>query len=115
MSTKKTIILFAGLAAIVSATYFGFGSASKENLAVAQDSKWKTNSQVDMSSDKAKLGYTFGAQMASQLVTSGLVDEIELEEELVIYRDLAVMPTTNPDGDVVLVEFFDYLKNQKHY
>lgn len=28
-------------------------------------------------------------------------DEIELEEKLTIYRDLAVMPTTNPDGDVV--------------
>lgn len=28
-------------------------------------------------------------------------DEIELEEELTIYRDLAVMHTTNPDGDAV--------------
>lgn len=89
MNTKKTIILFAGLAVVVAATYFGFGTANQENAAIAQDSKWSTNAKVDASNDKAALGYTFGAQMASQLVTSGLIEEIELEAFFAAFRDLA--------------------------
>ena len=89
MNFKKSIALFVGLAAIVSATYFGFGSANKENAAVAQESKWTTSSKVDLTSDKAQLGYTIGAQMASQVVNTGLIDEIELDAFFAAFRDLA--------------------------
>ncbi len=63
MNLKKSIALFAGLGVVVTATYFGFGAANQENAAVAQDSKWTTSAKVDLTSEKAKLGYTFGAQM----------------------------------------------------
>jgi FKBP-type peptidyl-prolyl cis-trans isomerase len=88
MNLKKSIALFAGLGVVVTVTYFGFGAANQENAAVAQDSKWKTTAKVDLGSEKAKLGYTFGAQMASELVRAGLVDEVELEAIFAAFRDI---------------------------
>lgn len=88
MNVKKSIALFAGLAIVVTATYFGFGAANKENAAVAQDSKWKTTKVVDLSTDKARLGYTVGAQMATELMRSGMVDEIELDALNAAFRDI---------------------------
>lgn len=88
MNVKKSIALFAGLAIIVAATYFGFGAANKENAAVAQDSKWKTATAIDLSTEKARLGYTVGAQMAAELMRSGMVDEIELDALNAAFRDI---------------------------
>lgn len=88
MNLKKSIALFLGLGILVSATYFGFGAANKENAAVAQDSKWKTAQKVDLSSEKAQLGYTVGAQMATELMRSGIVDEVDLDAMFAAFRDL---------------------------
>lgn len=94
MKLSKNIVVVAGLAALVAATYFGFGAANHDNVAVAQDQskddgKWKTGAKVvDLSSEKAKLGYVFGTQMAGEMVRSGLVEEVELDAIFQAFRDI---------------------------
>ena len=41
-----------------------------------------------------------------------LFEEVELDPELVVYRDLAVMPTTNPDGKIIQ-EFISYVQSSE--
>lgn len=88
MNLKKSIGLFVGLGVVVTATYFGFGAANKENAAIAQDTKWKTSKVIDLSDEKAQLGYTVGAQMATELLRSGVADEVELEALFAAFRDV---------------------------
>lgn len=84
MKLSKPIILTGGLAALVLATYLGFGVANRDNTAQAQADQ----SKVDLSSEKAKLGYTIGAQIAGDLLRGGLVEEIEVEAFLAAQKDV---------------------------
>jgi len=89
MKVYKNVMVVAGLAALVAATYFGFGAANQANTAIAQEkSDAKGASSVDMSTEKAKLGYVFGSQMASELVRSGLVEDVELDAVFQAFRDI---------------------------
>lgn len=96
MKLSKNVVVVAGLAVLVAATYFGFGAANQSNTAVAEEkseskdsSKWKTGDKpVDLSSDKAKLGYVFGSQMAGEMVRSGLTEEVELDAIFQAFRDI---------------------------
>jgi len=62
MSLTKSILLAAGIAVAATGTYFATVS-TPENVVQAADT-----SDVDLSSDAAKLGYTFGAQIASDRI-----------------------------------------------
>ncbi|NND82354.1 MAG: FKBP-type peptidyl-prolyl cis-trans isomerase [Gammaproteobacteria bacterium] len=75
MSSKKIITLVAGLAILVTATYFGFGGADRNNIAQAQD---KT-ADVKLDSEKAKLGYMYGIQIANDMISAGAMDELDVE------------------------------------
>jgi len=96
MKLSKNVVVVAGLAALVAATYIGFGVANQNNTAEAQETankekggKWKTPAKsANLSSDKAKLGYVFGAQMASEMMRAGLTEEIELEGVFQAFRDI---------------------------
>ena len=91
MSISKNLIVVSGLAALVAATYFGFGAANRSNTAQAEaetKSKWTTGS-VNLDSDKAKLGYTIGAGIGRDLVQGGLAAEIELDALIMAIRESA--------------------------
>ena len=92
MNISKNIMVVAGIAALVVVSYFGFGAANKESVVQAEEkveSKWTTSSNVSLDSDKAKLGYTFGASIGQDLARGGMIEEIELEAFLAAIRDLA--------------------------
>ena len=69
MKLSKPIIL-----SLAFATFIGVANAEQ--------------SKVDLSSEKAKLGYTIGAQIAADLLRGGLKDEIELEAFLAAQSDI---------------------------
>ena len=91
MSMSKNLIVVAGLATLVAATYFGFGAANLNNTANAagkEKSKW-TAGEVNLDSDKAKLGYTIGAGIGRDLLQGGMAGEIDVEALIAAIRDSA--------------------------
>jgi len=86
--TKPFIVVF-GLAALVIVSYFGFGVANHGNTAQAESaSKSKSNDTVALESDEAKLGYTIGVQIASDIVRNGMVDKIDTDAFLAAQNDI---------------------------
>ena len=69
MKLSKPIIL-----SLVLATFVGVANAQQ--------------SKVELTSEKAKLGYTIGAQIAADLLRGGLKDEIDLEAFLAAQKDV---------------------------
>jgi len=87
MKLLKPIIIVGGLAALVIVTYFGFGVSHQQNVVQAQDNK-QTSTPIDLATDKAKLGYTVGVQIANDIARSGLTKEIDLDAFLAAQRDV---------------------------
>jgi len=88
MSLKRNLMVVAGLATLVVATYIGFGAANQAQTAQAQ-SKWTTGTAVALDTDKAKLGYTIGAQIGSGLAQDGLASKVDMDALLTAIHDLA--------------------------
>lgn len=84
MKVNKNIIVVGGLAALVAATYLGFGVANQANTAGAKKDK-----KISLESDKAKLGYSFGARIGQDLARGGIMEEIEIDAFLAAIRDFA--------------------------
>jgi FKBP-type peptidyl-prolyl cis-trans isomerase len=88
---SKNLVVVGGLAALVAATYFGFGAANRANTAQAEGeskTKWTTSS-VNLDSEKAKLGYTIGAGIGRDLIQGGLGNEIEVDALIAAIKDSA--------------------------
>ena len=85
MNFKKSSIVVSGLAVLVAASYFGFGAASQSQTAQAKDKA----EAVALDNDKARLGYTIGAQIGGGLAQQGMVDEIDLDALVMAVRDFA--------------------------
>ena len=91
MSMSKNLVVVGGLAALVAATYFGFGAANRANTAQAEGeskTKWTTNS-VNLDSEKVKLGYTIGAGIGRDLIQGGLRNEIEVDALIAAIKNSA--------------------------
>lgn len=84
MDNKRTLTLIVGLTALVIATYIGFGGANQQNTAQAAP---KADAEVKLDNDKAKLGYMYGVQIASDMIQAGVVSEIEVEAFIAAQRD----------------------------
>ncbi|MFT6407319.1 MAG: FKBP-type peptidyl-prolyl cis-trans isomerase [Arenicella sp.] len=82
MSLTKSILLAAGIAVIAAGTYFATVS-TPENIAQAADTK-----ELDLSTDAAKLGYTFGAQIATDMKRQNLQDDIGIEAMFAAFSDV---------------------------
>ncbi len=82
MSLTKSILIAAGIAVIGAGAYFATVS-TPENVAEAADAK-----EVDLSSDTAKLGYTFGAQIATDMRRQNLQEDIDAEAMFAAFRDV---------------------------
>ena len=92
MKLMKGLTIGGGLAGLIAATYFGFGVTNQLNTAQAEgekSSKWTTGATVSLESNKAKLGYLYGAQIGAGLRSDGLIDEIELNALFAAIQDLA--------------------------
>ena len=88
MNISKNIIVVAGLAALVGASYIGFGAANKEGVVHAEE-KTDASSALNLDSAKAKLGYTIGASIGMDIARGGMIDEIELDAFVAAIRDMA--------------------------
>lgn len=55
----------------------------------AKDKKWSTKSKVDLTSEEAKLGYTFGAQIGSNLVGQGIDKKVDMDAFVAAIKDSA--------------------------
>lgn len=92
MKLSRNLVLAAGLCSLIAATYFGLGAADRDNVAQAQStqgqSKWNTSTNLKLDSDAAKLGYTYGARVADDLVRSGVLDEIDVAAFIVAQQDI---------------------------
>ena len=92
MNISKNIMVVAGLGALVAVSYFGFGAANKESVVQAEEkleSKGQVVGELNLESDKAKLGYTIGASIGQDIARGGMVEEIDLEAFLAAIRDVA--------------------------
>jgi len=82
MSLTKSILLAAGIAVVGTGTYFATVS-TPESVAHAADT-----SPLDLSTDAAKLGYTFGAQIATDMKRQNLQDDISIEAMFAAFGDV---------------------------
>ena len=91
MNLSKQLTVVVGLAAVVATTYIVFGLANQSNIAQAEDESKSnlTNSEVALDTDKAKLGYLYGAQIGVGLLRDGLIEEIDLNALYMAIDDLA--------------------------
>ena len=96
MKLSKPIILSLALAACI-------GAANAQN-------------KVELSSEKAKLGYTVGAQIASDLMRGGLKEEIDIEAFLAAQSDIlsGAEPQMSPEDMQAAQQAFQ-LKQQQAY
>jgi FKBP-type peptidyl-prolyl cis-trans isomerase len=84
MNLMKNIAVAAGLSVISAGAFLG----SSVGVANAADSKWSTSSKVDLGSESAKLGYTFGAQIANDMKRQGLDEDISTDAMFAAFKDV---------------------------
>lgn len=82
MSLTKSVLLAAGIAVVGTGAYFATVS-SPESVAHAADT-----SSLDLSTDAAKLGYTFGAQIASDMKRQDMQDDISIDAMFAAFNDV---------------------------
>lgn len=82
MSLTKSILLAAGIAVVGTGTYFATVS-TPDGVAQAADT-----SKLDLSTDAGKLGYTFGAQIATDMKRQNLQDDISTEAMFAAFNDV---------------------------
>ena len=111
MNVKKNIIVVSGLAVLVTATYFGFGAASQSQSAHAESKA----EAVALDNDKARLGYTIGAQIGGGLAQQGMVNEIDLDALILAVRDFATGAEAKitPEEMVKVQQAFQLKKQQE--
>lgn len=118
MNVTKQITLVAAIAALVAVSYIGFGAASKDNSAQAQEatSKWSTSSKVDLSTDEAKLAYTIGSQIGRDLLQGEMAGELDLDAMIAALRDVAAgQDLRMTDEEMIGAQQAFQLKRQQEY
>ncbi len=82
MSLSKSILLAAGVA-IAGAGIYLTSASNPENTAHAADT-----SKVNMETEAAKLGYTFGMQIASDMKRQNLQNDIDVNAMMLAFEDV---------------------------
>ncbi len=82
MSITKSVLIAAGIAVVGAGAYFATVS-TPQNIAQAADS-----SKVDLSDDASKLGYTFGAQIATDMKRQNLQEDINVDAMFAAFKDV---------------------------
>jgi len=90
MNFKKKMTVVGGMVALVSTAYIGLGTVAVDNTAHAAEDKMMHagGGAPDMSTDAARLGYTFGAQIAQDMKRSNLQDSIDIDAIEAAFRDV---------------------------
>lgn len=90
MKFRKNAKISAGLLTLIVVTYFSFTAVNQSQVAHANEkSSAKVSGKVALESHKAKLGYTFGAQIGNDLSQSGMTEKIDIDAFLAAIRDFA--------------------------
>jgi len=77
MKFSKSVVSTNSVAAFIFASVMGVSSVNAQEA-----------SKIALESDQAKLGYTVGTQIASDLLRGGILDEIDVEAYLAAQRDV---------------------------
>ncbi len=90
MKISNPITVVFGLAVLIALTYIGFGATNHQNTAQAEskESKWTTSSNVSLDTDKAKLGYTIGYNIANDILRNQMQDKIDTQAFIAAQRDI---------------------------
>jgi len=85
--SKKIVVTACAAAFLVSAS------------ASAKDKKWSEKSKVDLTSEEAKLGYTFGAQIASNMMSQGIEKRVDVTALVAAIKDITgdIEPRMSPE------------------
>jgi FKBP-type peptidyl-prolyl cis-trans isomerase len=92
MNISKNIMVVAGITALVAISYFGLGAANKEGVVQAEEKvelKGQASGDLNLDSEKAKLGYTIGASIGQDIARGGMIEEIDLDAFLAAIKDSA--------------------------
>ena len=84
MSLMKRIATTAGVSTLVVSA-----SMVLTTSAFAEESKWTTKNKVDLTTEEAKLGYTFGMQIGANLVGQGINKKIDVNALTAAIQDAA--------------------------
>lgn len=88
MNFQKKMAVVGGMVALVGTAYVGLGSFAVET-AYAQDKMLKAGGGApDMTTDAARLGYTFGVQIAQDMKRSNLQDSVDVDAIEAAFRDV---------------------------
>ncbi len=88
MNFQKKMAVVGGMVALVGTAYVGLGSLAVET-AHAEDKLLKSGGDgPDMTTDAARLGYTFGVQIAQDMKRSDLQDSIDVSAIDAAFRDV---------------------------
>ena len=77
--TLGTAFIVAGIAATV---------LTSQSEPVQAQTTWSADNKVDLQSEKAKLGYTIGAQIMTDLARNGLLKEIDIDALVAAQKDV---------------------------
>jgi len=83
MNLTKNITFAAGLAVLGAGAYIGSVATPAGNVYAADKV-----STIKLDNEKAKLGYTFGAQIAGDMKNQNLGEDIELEAMFAAFKDI---------------------------
>lgn len=86
MNFKKKLTIVGGMVVLVGTAYVGFGALTPDQTAVASD-KVSTGT-LDLTTDEAQLGYTFGVQIAEDMKRSNLQDAVDVSAISAAFNDV---------------------------
>ncbi len=89
MNFKQKMAVVGGMVALVGTAYVGLGTVTTTHTANAQEkSQSKASTALDMSTDEARLGYTFGVQIAQDMKRSNLQESVDVAALEAAFRDV---------------------------
>jgi len=89
MNFKQKMAVVGGMVALVGTAYVGLGTVTTTHTANAQEkSQSKGSTALDMSTDEARLGYTFGVQIAQDMKRSNLQESVDVAALEAAFRDV---------------------------
>lgn len=86
MKLNNNVAVTAGFALMIAATYIGLGVSNSGNIAHAEHGE---SHKADLSTDKGKLGYAYGAQLAADMQRGGITTkDIDLDAMAAAMHDV---------------------------
>lgn len=109
MNLMKSIAVAAGLSILSTGALLG----TSEGTANAAKKDWSAKSKVDLSTESAKLGYTFGAQIANDMKRQNLDQDITPEAMFAAFKDVFAGIDTRMSAEAMQATQIVYQQKQQ--